>query len=78
MRGQIQNVTDARIIIRETANKYRFIEGDHVQYMECDSGTSELTEWFVVGLMQKVADGSNILQALQHAVKFEQTRLAGR
>ncbi len=75
---KIQKVTDARIIIRETANKYRIVENECTDYVECDSGFSEITEWFVAGLMMKVAEGSDILQSLKHAVKFENDRLAAR
>ncbi|MBY8996189.1 MAG: hypothetical protein KGD60_00560, partial [Candidatus Thorarchaeota archaeon] len=72
----IRSVTDARFIIREASDKYRFVVGDEVQFAECNSDTDDITEWFVAGLMHKIADGSNILQALHHAVKFEESRLA--
>jgi sugar/nucleoside kinase (ribokinase family) len=73
---KIQAVTDARIIVRETADWYRVFENEQTQHLECDCDTTEITEWFMAGLMQKVAEGSNILQALKHAVKFEKNRLA--
>ena len=73
---KLRDVTDARIIIRETFDKYQIVVADDVQYAECDSDTSEITEWFVVGLMREIADGSNILKALQQAVKFEKKKLA--
>ena len=73
---KIQDVTDARIIVRETANRYRVLDNEQTQYLECDCDTTEITEWVVAGLMQKVAEGSNILRALKHAVKFEKNRLA--
>ena len=73
---KIRSVTDARFIVREASDKYRFVVGDEVQYAESNSDMDEITEWFVAGLMQKLATGSNILHALQHAVKFEKSRLA--
>ncbi|MHA1963045.1 MAG: carbohydrate kinase family protein [Candidatus Thorarchaeota archaeon] len=72
---KIQDVTDARIIIRETADKYRIVENGEPQVLHCDRGKGEMTEWFVVGLMKKVAEGSNILKALKHAIRFEETKL---
>ncbi|MGD9396824.1 MAG: PfkB family carbohydrate kinase [Candidatus Thorarchaeota archaeon] len=73
---KIRDVTDARIVIRETATKYRFIENDVTQTVECSPDSSDLTEWFVAGLIQKIAEGTDLLKALQHAIKYEKTKLA--
>lgn len=73
---KIRKVTEAQIIIRDASDKYRIVVGDNVQYAECNSDTREITEWFVAGLIREIADGSNILQAIQQAIKFERDRLA--
>ncbi|MFW9974544.1 MAG: carbohydrate kinase family protein [Candidatus Thorarchaeota archaeon] len=73
---KIQNFTDAKIIIRETTDKYHIIENEQVQQIESNNNTSEITEWFVTGLMQEITKGSNIYEAVQHALKFESKRLA--
>ncbi len=73
---KIRAVTDARIVIRESASKYRIIETEQTHTVEVDSDTREITEWFVSGLMRKVSEGSNILQAIKHAIKFEKKQLA--
>ena len=73
---KIRDVTDARIIIRETSDRYRVLKNEQTQQLECDCDTPEITEWFAVGLMQKLVEGSNILHALKHAVKLEKDRLA--
>jgi sugar/nucleoside kinase (ribokinase family) len=75
---KIRNVTDARIVIRETTDKYRIVFDDAVHFIECDNVVKDITEWFVAGFMQKIASGSNILKALQYAVKFERKQLAAR
>jgi sugar/nucleoside kinase (ribokinase family) len=72
---KIQEITDAKIIIRDTT-KYRILENEQTHSIECDSSINDMTEWFVAGLMQKVAEGSPLLQAGKHAVKIERTRLA--
>lgn len=73
---KLRGVTEAQIIIRETSDTYRIVVESDVQNIECTTGTSEITEWFVAGLLQKIADGSNIRKAIQHAIKLERTRLA--
>lgn len=73
---KIRDVTDARIVIRETASKYRFIENGVSHTVECGSDPSEFTEWFVAGLIQKIAERTDMLKALKHAIKFEKTKLA--
>ena len=73
---KIRDVTDARIVIRESSAQYRIVETEQTHTVECDSSSGEITEWFVSSLMRKVADGSNILSAIKHAVKFEKKQLA--
>ncbi len=74
---EIHRVTDANLIIRESAGRYQLVRtGNEVEYVDCEPGTGEITEWFVAGVMQKVVDGSNILQAMKHAVKSEKKDLA--
>ncbi len=75
---KIQNLTDAEIIIRETTGKYHIIENEQVQQIESNKNTSDITEWFVAGLMEEISKGSNTFQAVQHALKFERKRLAAR
>jgi sugar/nucleoside kinase (ribokinase family) len=72
---KLRSVTGAQLIIRETSDDYRIVVDRDIQTIECNTGTSELTEWFVAGLLQKIADGSNIHKAIQHAVKLEGNRL---
>lgn len=73
---KIQSSTDAEIIIRESTNKYRIVEHEKDHQIEGSSNTSELTEWFVTGLMQEISNGSNVFQAVQNALKFEKDQLA--
>ncbi|NHI90456.1 MAG: carbohydrate kinase family protein [Candidatus Thorarchaeota archaeon] len=73
---RIQRITDALLLIREAANKYRLVEGETQQFAECDNGTNELSEWVVAGIMQKSVDGFTIPEALEAAIKDETTRLA--
>jgi len=73
---KLRSVSGAKLIIRETSGNYRIVVDDDVQNIECNTGTSEITEWFETGLLQKIADGSNIRKAVQHAVKLEGTHLA--
>ncbi len=73
---KIQNLTDAKIIIRETSDKYCIIENEQVQQIESNKNTNEISEWFISGLMQEISKGSNLFQAVQHALKFENKRLA--
>ncbi|MFW9787271.1 MAG: carbohydrate kinase family protein [Candidatus Thorarchaeota archaeon] len=73
---KIQNITEARIMIKETVNKYRVVENGETQFVESDSGTAEITEWFVSGLLQKIGERSDLCNAIQHAVKYEKKQLA--
>jgi sugar/nucleoside kinase (ribokinase family) len=73
---RIQRITDALLLIREAANKYRLVEGETQQFVECDNGTNELSEWVVAGIMQKSVDGFTIPKALEDSIKDETTRLA--
>ncbi len=72
---KIQELTDAQIIIRETAGKYRVVEDGTTSYVECSPGSGDLTEWVTAGLIQKMVEGSNIRKALQHATKYEKSKL---
>lgn len=75
---KIRQITDAYIIIRETATRYRVIENNDSQYIEYNGDTTDITEWFITGLMQKFVESSNIVRALKQAIKYEKTRLAAR
>ncbi|MFX1559872.1 MAG: carbohydrate kinase family protein [Promethearchaeota archaeon] len=75
---KIRENTDASIIIRESTDRYRVILNETTHYVENVSDTSEPTEWFVVGLMRKIAEGSEILKALRYAVKYEKAKLTTR
>ena len=76
---RIQQLTDAAIIIRETARNYLLVsKGDGVHDFKCGFQTEEMSEWFVTGLMQEMARGSSIQKAIQNSVKFEKKRLAAR
>jgi len=72
---KLRSVSSAQFIIRDTSDNYRIVVESDEQNVECNTGTSEITEWFVAGLLQKIADGSNIRKAIQHAVKLEGNRL---
>jgi sugar/nucleoside kinase (ribokinase family) len=73
---KVRDVTDARIVIRETSSKYRLIENEMTHTMECSPDPSELTEWFVAGLIHKIAERTDLLKAVKHAIKYEKTKLA--
>ena len=73
---KIQRATDACLLIRETPRRYRLIEGEMQQFVECESKTSDLTELVVAGIMQKTTEGSTTLDALKYAIKNESTKLA--
>ncbi|MFW9805839.1 MAG: PfkB family carbohydrate kinase [Candidatus Thorarchaeota archaeon] len=76
---RIQQLTDAVIIIRDTASSYRLIaKGDGVHDFKCTYQTEEMSEWFVTGLMQEIAQGSSTQKAIHNAIKFEKKRLAAR
>ncbi len=72
---KLQKLTDARILIRETREKYRIVDQEQVYFVDSQVGTNEITEWFVAGLMQKTAEGASIVQATQYATKAEKNRL---
>jgi len=72
---KLRSASGAQLIIRETSDNYQIVVDSDIQNIECNTGTSEITEWFVVGLLQKIADGSNIRKAIQHAIKLERTQL---
>ena len=73
---RIQRVTDALLLIREAANKYRLVEGETQRFVECKDGTNELSEWVVAGIMQKSVEGFTIPEALEATIRDETTRLA--
>jgi sugar/nucleoside kinase (ribokinase family) len=74
---EIHSVTDASLVIRESKGRYQLVKKKNVvKYVECEPGVGEITEWFVAGLMQKMVEGSSILQAMKHAVKSEKKGLA--
>jgi len=72
---KIQNITKADIILRETASRYRIIENGETRYVECNPSVNEITEWFVAGLLQKIAEGCTISRAMKFAIRFEQDNL---
>ena len=72
---KLRSVTDARLIIRETSDNYLIVVDGDIQKVKCTTGMSDITEWFVAGLLQRIVDGLNIRKAVQYAVKLEQNRL---
>ncbi len=72
---KIQNITQANIILRETASKYRIIENGVTNYVDCNSSVKEITEWFVAGFLQKMAEGWEILKAMKFAISYERDHL---
>jgi len=71
----VRRLTDARIIIRETPDQYLVIDNDMRYSVECTSGSTDITQWLAVGLMRKLAEESDILEAMRYAVNLEKQRL---
>jgi len=72
---KIQNITQANIIIRETARKYRVIENGETNFLDTEPIVGEITEWFVAGLLQKMAMSWNVLKAMKFAINYEREHL---
>ena len=72
---RIQSATDANIIIRETSEKYRMIENGETTYLDSKSTKDDITEWFVAGLLQKMAERLSFLKTIKFAIRYEQDRL---
>jgi sugar/nucleoside kinase (ribokinase family)/DNA-binding PadR family transcriptional regulator len=76
---EIRKVTDAAIVIRETKNRYRLlVAGKQDLIIQATEKVDEVTRWFFVGLLRRIAEGSSIRDCVEHGVKFEkqQTRTA--
>jgi sugar/nucleoside kinase (ribokinase family) len=68
----IQDVTDATIIIKDTKTNYRLvIQNEPEKSRTSESKSNEMTRWFSVGFLKKLAEGSTIRQSFEFAVDFE-------
>lgn len=69
---KLRGVTDAAIIIHQSKNEYRLSlvgKPDHIFSYECDS--ADISELFVTGLLMKLTEGVDILQAVEYALAYE-------
>ncbi len=73
---QIRNISDAAIIIKETKNIYKLnVVDEQEASILSRSKSAELTRWFVVGFLKKLADGLTISDSFQYGVKFEEDQV---
>jgi sugar/nucleoside kinase (ribokinase family) len=74
---QIRKVTDAAIIIKETTDNYRLlIVNEQDTFRASRSNSNEITRWFLVGFLKKIAEGSTIKDSFEYAIDFEGDRVS--
>jgi sugar/nucleoside kinase (ribokinase family) len=69
---KLRSATDASLLIKQSRNKYRLSRvGEKDQLFSCECESTDITERFTKGLMIKLAEGTDIRGAVEHAVKCE-------
>ncbi len=75
---KLQNLSDASVVLKQSKNTcqvYRKSESSPTEF-ECDFSSDDVTEWFVAGLLQAVGEGKDIVQAVDHGILLENSRLS--
>jgi len=72
----IREVTDAAIIIKDTKNVYRLhlIDEQEISHPS-QSKSTEMTRWFVVGFLKKIANGYTIKDSFEYGINFEEEQV---
>jgi len=73
---QIRAVSDASIIIKESRNIYKLdVVDEEAISIPSRSKLSEMTRWFAVGFLKKIADGSTIRDSFESGIEYEEKQV---
>jgi sugar/nucleoside kinase (ribokinase family) len=77
--AELRKVTDSAILIRTTPSGYRLhLPGKKVLSLPTKSPSSDLTEWFIVGVLEGLSESKSIDEACKQGIELEKDRLVTR